>query len=263
LFLKYSDIFLPYYSLDVPDVMFFETNEIQKALNLWADNYSKAEYIAQVQWRILRDFYVIWNKLPMHELYFPKDLWTSNNKEIFIDCGAFRGDTIKDFIINYDSAFSKIIAIEPDPENYKNLNKYISTLPKNINKKIFTYQTAVGKKSGEISFDISGTVASAINSGSDIKVKCSTLDSLCEGFEPTFIKMDVEGAESDILKGAQKIIKKARTIWAVCLYHRQTDLWRIALYFNKLSDDYLFYLRRYAEESWELIMYAVPKNRVQ
>jgi FkbM family methyltransferase len=263
LFLKYSDIFLPYYSLDVPDVMFFETNEIQKALNLWADNYSKAEYIAQVQWRILRDFYVIWNKLPMHELYFPKDLWTSNNKEIFIDCGAFRGDTIKDFIINYDSAFSKIIAIEPDPENYKNLNKYISTLPKNINKKIFTYQTAVGKKSGEISFDISGTVASAINSGSDIKVKCSTLDSLCEGFEPTFIKMDVEGAESDILKGAQKIIKKARTIWAVCLYHRQTDLWRIPLYFNKLSDDYLFYLRRYAEESWELIMYAVPKNRVQ
>ena len=263
LFLKYSDIFLPYFSLDVPDIMFSERNKIQKALNLWADNYSKAEYIAQFQWRILRDFYAVWNKLPMNELYFPKYLWTSNDKEIFIDCGAFRGDTIKSFIINNYSAFSKIIAIEPDPENYKNLNKYISKLPEKINKKIFTYQTAVGKKSGKISFEICGTVASAINSGSDIKIKCSTLDYLCEGLEPTFVKMDIEGAELDVLQGAQKIISKARTIWAVCLYHRQTDLWRIPLYFNKLSDDYLFYLRRYAEESWELILYAVPKNRAK
>jgi len=263
LFLKYSEVFLPYFSLDFPDIIFSESDEIKKALNLWADNYSKAEYIAQFQWRILRDFCAVWNKLPMNELYFPKDLWTSNSKEIFIDCGAFRGDTIKNFIVNYDSAFSKIIAIEPDPENYQYLNNYVSTLPENINNKIFTYQTAVGEKSGEISFDISGTVASAINSGSDIKIKCSTLDALCEGFEPTFVKTDVEGAELDILKGAQKIISKARTIWAVCLYHRQTDLWRIPLYFNKLSDEYFFYLRRYAEESWELIMYAVPKNRAQ
>ena len=263
LFLKYSDIFLPYFNIDVPDVMFSETNEIQKALNLWADNHSKTEYIAQFQWRILRDFYAVWNKTPTNELYFPKDLWTSIDKEVFIDCGAFRGDTIKNFIGNYDSVCSKIIAIEPDPENYKYLNKFISKLPENINKKIFTYPTAIGKKSGEISFDISGTVASAINSESDIKVKCSTLDSLCEGFEPTFVKIDVEGAELDVLKGAKKIISKARTIWAVCLYHRQTDLWRIPLYFNKLSDDYLFYLRRYAEESWELILYAVPKNRAK
>ncbi|MGA3282047.1 MAG: FkbM family methyltransferase [Smithella sp.] len=263
LFLKYSEVFLPYFSLDFPDIIFSESDEIKKALNLWADNYSKAEYIAQFQWRILRDFCAAGNKLPMNELYFPKDLWTSNSKEIFIDCGAFRGDTIKNFIVNYDSAFSKIIAIEPDPENYQYLNNYVSTLPENINNKIFTYQTAVGEKSGEISFDISGTVASAINSSSDIKIKCSTLDALCEGFEPTFVKMDVEGAELDILKGAQKIISKARTIWAVCLYHRQTDLWRIPLYFNKLSDEYFFYLRRYAEESWELIMYAVPKNRAQ
>lgn len=263
LFLKYSDVFLPYFNLDVPDVMFSGKNEIQKALTLWADNHSKAEYIAQFQWRILRDFYAVLNKLPMNGLYFPKDLWTSNNKEFFIDCGAFSGDTIKDFINKYDAAFSKIIAIEPDPDNYKNLNKFISTLPENINKKIFTYQTAASEKTGEVSFDISGTVASTITSESNIKVKCLTLDSLCEGFEPTFIKMDVEGAESDILKGAQKIIKKARTIWAVCLYHRQTDLWRVPLYFNKLSDDYLFYLRRYAEESWELILYAVPKNRAK
>jgi FkbM family methyltransferase len=263
LFLKYSDVFLPYFNLDVLDVMFSGKNEIQKALTLWADNHSKAEYIAQFQWRILRDFYAVLNKLPMNGLYFPKDLWTSNNKEFFIDCGAFSGDTIKDFINKYDAAFSKIIAIEPDPDNYKNLNKFISTLPENINKKIFTYQTAAGEKTGEVSFDISGTVASTITSESNIKVKCLTLDSLCEGFEPTFIKMDVEGAESDILKGAQKIIKKARTIWAVCLYHRQTDLWRVPLYFNKLSDDYLFYLRRYAEESWELILYAVPKNRAK
>jgi FkbM family methyltransferase len=263
LFLKYSEVFLPYFSLDFPDIIFSESDEIKKALNLWADNYSKAEYIAQFQWRILRDFCAAGNKLPMNELYFPKDLWTSNSKEIFIDCGAFRGDTIKKFIFNYDSAFSKIIAIEPDPENYQYLNNYVSTLPENINNKVFTYRTAVGEKSGEISFDISGTVASAVNSSSDIKIKCSTLDALCEGFEPTFVKMDVEGAELDILKGAQKIISKARTIWAVCLYHRQTDLWRIPLYFNKLSDEYFFYLRRYAEESWELIMYAVPKNRAQ
>jgi FkbM family methyltransferase len=263
LFIKYSDIFLPYFSLDFPDVLFSETKEIWEVLDLWADNSSRDEYIAQIQWRILRDFYAVWNKLPMNELYFPKDLWISNDQELFIDCGAFRGDTIKDFLKNNDSAFSKIIAIEPDPENYHYLNKYISTLPDHINKKVSAYQIAIGEKSGEISFDISGTISSSVNPESDRKVKCLTLDSLCEGFEPTFVKMDVEGAESDILKGAKGIISKARTIWAVCLYHRQTDLWRIPSYFNKFSDNYLFYLRRYAEESWELILYAVPKNRAK
>ena len=56
--------------------------------------------------------------------YFPKDIITLSNKEVFIDCGAFNGDTVKAFLKRVNS-YTKIVAFEPDSKNAHRFEKNI------------------------------------------------------------------------------------------------------------------------------------------
>jgi hypothetical protein len=74
--------------------------------------------------------------------------------------------------------------------------------------------------------------------------------------------MDIEGTEPDTLLGASQIIASRAPVLAICLYHAQEHLWQIPLLIQSLNKDYNFFLRRYADECWEIVCYAVPKNRI-
>ena len=56
--------------------------------------------------------------------------------------------------------------------------------------------------------------------------------------------MDVEGAESAAIRGAEEAIKKYRPAMYVAAYHRTDDLWSIPLQVLALRPDYKVYLRR-------------------
>ncbi len=83
---------------------------------------------------------------------------------------------------------------------------------------------------------------------------------LC-GAAPTFVKMDIEGAELDALQGARETITRHAPVLAICLYHRPDHLWEVPLYLKGLRPDYRLYLRRYGEDCWEQVLYAVPADR--
>lgn len=73
----------------------------------------------------------------------------------------------------------------------------------------------------------------------------STIDKIVEKAKNPVIKMDIEGAEIDALKGAEKTLKRRDVKWAVCTYHRKTDaekIEKILIKFNiecEYSDGYL------------------------
>jgi hypothetical protein len=50
---------------------------------------------------------------------------------------------------------------------------------------------------------------------------------------------------------------------AICLYHRQSDVWSIPLQIRKMTDGYSYFLRRYSNDCWEQVLYAIPHNRVK
>jgi hypothetical protein len=75
--------------------------------------------------------------------------------------------------------------------------------------------------------------------------------------------MDIEGAEPDALLGTRKTIQKNMPVMAICLYHAQEHLWQIPLLIQSISNDYKFFLRRYSDECWETVCYAVPRNRLK
>ena len=258
LFWKYASIFLPHYCLDLPHKVIQQGDSVRQALGLWADEASRCEYIRQLNWRMSLDFDQL---LPptAGKQYFPDDLFRPSSDEVFVDCGAFDGDTIGGFI-RRQASFGRIIAFEPDPANMQNLQRRVSALPEAMQTRIALMRLAVGSHRGKVPFRAMGTDLSAVGSGA-LEIDCLPLDEALEDCTPTYIKMDIEGSELQALTGAQKIIKRTLPVLAICAYHHQSDLWQIPLFIRAMFDDYRLYLRPHGSEGWDLVCYAVPVSR--
>lgn len=107
----------------------------------------------------------------------------------------------------------KVFAFEPLDENFNYLKKHIEI---NNYKNIFPFKAAVSDKSGFAFFKKEESTAmshlGADNSG-DFKVETISIDDWVESGKlpiPNFLKIDVEGAEALVLKGAQSMLKKYR-----------------------------------------------------
>jgi FkbM family methyltransferase len=246
--------------VDLPHKVHAAAHEIQTVYDLWSDEFSRQEFLAQLRWRLLGDFDAMADPVG-GETYFPEDLFTIGSREVFADCGAFDGDTITSFLGVTHCRFSEIVAFEPDPENYQKLNGMVEGLDAGIRRRIATHQQAVGQSSGLVTFDARGTDGSAIGCG-DSRVECVVLDEVLSGRNaPTFLKMDIEGAEPDALHGAAWTIARHAPILAICAYHQQDHLWRIPALIHSLNPEYRLYLRPHRIEGWDAVCYAVPPER--
>ena len=64
------------------------------------------------------------------------------------------------------------------------------------------------------------------------------------------------------MKGAPTRLKQHLPVLAISLYHHASDLWTIPNFLKALVPEYHLFLRRYAEDCWELVLYAVPASRL-
>ena len=80
--------------------------------------------------------------------------------------------------------------------------------------------------------------------------------------KPTFIKIDIEGFEPNCLQGARTVISETAPVVAVCVYHLQSHLWDILLQLNSYYSEYNFKMCPHLADGWDLVLYAVPKNRL-
>ena len=170
----------------------------------------------------------------------------------YIDAGAYNGDTSKE-AIRYFPDLCEIVAIEPDPKNYKKLIRFSETLD---SPRIKAVNAAVWNHDGAGEFSSSGNRNSSISSTTSYQHKETdvcliSIDSL--EISPDYIKYDVEGAELEALIGSHETIERAHPALLVSLYHRSRDIFDIP---NYLSDNYPFYrmaLRRLkCLPAWEI-----------
>lgn len=160
--------------------------------------------------------------------------------ECFLNIGSYVGDTIFYFIEDRREQFEKIYAIEGNANTYKRLDENLSILPDNLLEKI----------------ELNNIYLDA-NSARNYDNKRVTL-----------ISMDIEGNEKEVIAGLNKCIKSNRPVLAICAYHRPEDIIELPLLIHEIVDQYIIIFRKYAPpysnhlENGELVMYAVPEERV-
>lgn len=178
----------------------------------------------------------------------------NSEKEIFVDCGAFDGDSITKFASFSNFNYKKIIAFEPMEENYIKLKKNTNAVPSvNIVKK------ASWNMDAELSFT-ANTSASAVSSNGLVKIKATTIDKIAKKQKVTFIKMDVEGSEYESLLGAKKTIERNHPKLAICVYHKAEDILVLPKLIQSFKVPYKYYLRHHSNRLSETVLYCIPQK---
>ena len=258
-FWKYPETFLPEMYMDLPHKILEHAEAIRETFSMLSDYESRLTFLTQLKWRMITSY----DELPGRSKqtpYFPDDLFALSGDEVYVDCGAYVGDTIDTFLKQTDSTFNHIVAVEPDPSNFNRLSMSIQHLPDRIKRKIILFNYALGKRKGELQFRSDGAGSSMAADG-EIKVDCEALNHILKDRNPTFIKMDIEGAEIDALIGASRVIAQLKPILAISAYHQQNHLWEIPKLIQSFSDQYKYFFRAYDEEGWDLVCFAIPSRR--
>ena len=190
----------------------------------------------------------------IRDVYFPSFIKKLPH-ELFIDCGAADGDTVKEVLTRWPHTV-EIASFEPDLVNFQAFQG--QSFPRSV----VLHYAAVSDFNGKMAFTATGDQTAHLG-GVGEEVPVVKLDSILRGSVPTFIKMDIEGAELEGLWGARELIQKHSPVLAICAYHTGDHLWQIPLLIHAINPSYKLYLRRYLPAAWELIWYAVPPDRIE
>jgi FkbM family methyltransferase len=222
--------------------------KLDKTRKLLADEKSRLVFDRWLEYRLSGKIDILDSVAsPREELL---SLLKLGQEEFFVDAGAFKGDTIEEFLkaVGQDKSpetprFKKIIAIEPDAKNYTLLRR-----------KFYAYGSGIFRSINAVAWDKDETVkfnaktgrGGGVNAtgGRQVDIAGVTVDTLVEGNKPTYIKIDVEGAERKVLQGARASITKHRPKMLVSLYHRSEDMFELPLLIHSFNPRYKLYLRK-------------------
>jgi len=196
--------------------------------------------------------------------YFADQLVPDDFYRYFIDCGAYDGDTLREWIPRKASLLKpgnfKYHAFEPDPDNYALLCKYVDGLDIHLRQGIVLHQCAVSDAAGQIGMVQGGDGTQLYyNIETGLTTPVVRLDEALANEKVSLIKMDIEGFEPQALEGARELIEKQRPALLICVYHRPEHLWTIPLWISDLNLGYKLELRHHGKSSSETVCYAIPK----
>lgn len=187
------------------------------------------------------------------EQYFPKGIIELTDREVFVDGGAYTGDTLLTFMRLTGGKCAHCHAFEPEAANAAKLR---ATVERRGLRGVTVHNKGLWSAPATLPFAAwHGTSASAVSGAGELAVEADTVDRAAP--QATFIKLDVEGAELEALKGAADTIRRNRPKLAVCVYHRPGDLFEIPLFIKSLVPEYRFYLRQHQPVACETVLYAV------
>lgn len=194
------------------------------------------------------------------EQYFDSEIIKLTEKEVFVDCGAYKGDTIREFYkhLPVQNKCSAIVAFEPDKYNFKMLKKYVEKLGKS---EIECYPLGTWNEKAELRFRGNTEEGCMISDSGDTVIHTDTIDTIIGDRKVSYIKMDVEGAELKSLVGAKTVIEREHPRLAISIYHSDEDMTDIIEYLKENYPFYKLYVRHYTWFYADTVLYAVDDSK--
>lgn len=189
--------------------------------------------------------------------YFDMDLVTCGPDEVFVDIGAYIGDTLAD----YENTFGRdcckrYYCYEILPSNVRKIQELVD---RNGLRNIVVCGRGAGEKADEMfTTDVDMSSVGQLDEKGSIRVPVVAIDEDIK--EPvTFIKMDIEGAEEGALRGCLETIKRCHPKLSLSAYHNHKDMWKLARMIDQADPTYHFFLRYYGGNltPTEYLLYAI------
>ena len=225
--------------------------EHDQICSILADDISKKTFKNTVNYKLSGDVdYLFGCEVSEDEPY--ENFFTLGGNETYLDLGAYRGDTVFDFLKRVNNSYTCIYAAEPDKKTFSKL----SIVTKNI-KNITLLNCAVSDKTEKGFFSMNGSRGSNISkTGEEIDLIC--VDDIIGSNDITYIKADVEGAEMEFIKGAENTIRTEKPKMQIACYHRSDDLINIPKAVLTIRNDYKVYMRHFSSlPSWDTVYFFV------
>ena len=184
--------------------------------------------------------------------YTPRDLPRYPEPLRLVDCGAFTGVAIQKFL-TAGYAIESAIAFEPDPASFATLAARNLPIARRLNLPLGTWSSTT-----KLRFASDSSMASHLDASGDTVIQCVAIDDLLRGEPVNLVKLDVEGAEIETLKGMEGLAREQRPGLLVSAYHTPGHLHEIATLIDDWKLGYRFHLRVHEQNSFGVVLYAIP-----
>ena len=248
--------------LNIDEYVFAKrANEILKCVELLDDEESVETYTEIIECRLT-------GRLPIErfissDVYFKMPMFRMmTDKEVFVDCGAFVGDTVEQYLFSHGGMFGKIFAFEPDRINFDAMTARVERLNKEwalTADKIQPINAGVGLTTTKGVIENHNGLGTNISEDTNLigdAIKIYALGDFFKDQRIDFLKADIESFELDMLQGAEKIIRRDMPKIAVCIYHNSSDIYQILLWLNSLNLGYKFSVRHHSPAYFDTVLYA-------
>ncbi len=186
--------------------------------------------------------------------YFLPDIFSLDRDMVYLDGGAYIGDTVQLLLKTLGGPCKKIYAFEPNDENFKKLLQSSA----NFADAISCINAGLDDHDGTASFlkDDAGSRVSEHGTETISVLDAKRFLSELQQDYPTFVKLDIEGKEPAVLAAMADYIQAHQPDMAISVYHTLEDLWRIPLQIAQINPGYQIYLRHQSNYFTETVCYA-------
>lgn len=186
--------------------------------------------------------------------WFDPEFFVSDNAAVFVDGGGFDGDTALLFR-ERNGPCENIYVFEPDALLAKRAKVRLLNVPEAL-----VFPAGLYSRSCKVAFAGANGTAGRIDHTSLADSALSEMVDLDSTItrQITFLKLDVEGAEDQVLQGAKLRISGDHPTIAMAVYHKAKDPWFLANEVLAINNRYQLFLRHYTEVAFETVVYAIP-----
>jgi len=260
---------------------YFEKNQelIAEAYNLLEDNKSKELVITKLALIASHGHFSIFcnfirrfsepflefglinsNGVSEDRYYFHNDVIKLTDDEIYLDVGAYDGDTVMTFLeacAELNVKPKHIHAFEPDTDCYERLVKNVGGRGN-----VSCHRQGIWSEPGELRFISSDNSfhdqGASVSEQGNTTIEVTTIDAFLKGEKATFIKMDPGGnIIPKAIQGASETIRAFHPTLAVGAYHGVDSIFQIPLLVNSINPKYKLYLRHNTFHLCDTVLFAI------